>query len=131
MGSYLRSSGLMRSFYRRYSWFSLGLNPVSGLSFHALDEPSRELVFGQKYVSISLIRRRLYFTSIRSTTLPEFIRILETLLLNFRRFYGLHSRPNIYPRSLIKFSICHLTVPDRWNITVYKTCTTLLSNSRT
>lgn len=51
----------------------------------------------------------------------------------FRRrgFYGLHSQRNICPRLSTKFSICHLTKPDRRNITAYKTYTTLLSISWT
>ena len=51
--------------------------------------------------------------------------------LDFRRFCGLHSRPNIYPCSLIEFLICHLMEPDRRNITAYKTYITRLLNSRT
>ena len=72
------------------------------------------------------------FAFIHSTTLSECIRIQEMLQLDFRGFQcGLHSRPNIYPCSLIEFLICHLMEPDRRNITAYKTYITLLLNSRT
>jgi hypothetical protein len=126
MGSYLRSSGSMQNF----SWPPVVM--VSDSYIHIRDETERELLFRERFVSISLLMcPGLYFPSIHSTILPESIRIQEKLLLDFREFYGLHSRPNIYPRLLIEFSICHLTEPDRRNITGYETYTTLLSNSRT
>ena len=138
MGSDARFLSFEELFFfsrRRYSnIFYLGLVPDSSLQIR--DEAERELLF-QKYVSIpqDLDSSFSHTRHVHSIKILTFIRSLDQSPKASSGLYGLNSQPNICPRSLTEFSICHRTLPNHMEWTTWltpsKTYTTRLSNSRT